>query len=193
MAVAVTVAILSLATVYSAIVSFRADGSGGRRWLFPERAGRRLRNIVVAVSFVALAGLAVWAGMSMRQASRAPSRYLLPDGYTGWARVEYDVPGAAALPWQDGHFLLKFGPDARLQTSSREQFGWAKDEFFYVRGNELRPLRQTGTGGGGEIWGRINGEARARTGRRQYEEFFVGTEQQFRRAVDLKEAPAPKP
>jgi len=41
-------------------------------------------------------------------------------------------------------------------------------------------LPATSAGGGGLIWGKINGEETGSQGKRKYEEFFVGTEQQFR-------------
>lgn len=137
-------------------------------------------------SAVAIVALAVWAGSSVRQASRPPARYLVPDAYVGWVRVEYGVPGAPPVPLQDGRFVLTIPPDARLRTSSPEHFGWAKDEFFYYRDGTLHPLAQTPRGGGGAIWGRINGEATTVSGKRQYEEFFVGSEQQFQHAVNPK-------
>lgn len=122
----------------------------------------------------------------MRHASRPPSRYLVPDGYVGWVRVEYNIAGALPLPMEGDRFILKFPSKPFLQTSSPEHFGWARDEFFYYSDGSLRPLAQTARGGGGMIWGRINGEATTITGKHQYEEFFVGSEQQFQQAVNLK-------
>ena len=192
---AVSLAALVLATIYAAIVSFRPEAPAPRgSWFFPVATGGWTRRSIGMVSLLALLGLAGWIGLGMRQATRPASRYLIPDGYVGWVRVEYGVNGAPALPVEDGRVVLRFPADARLQTSSPERFGWAKDEFFYVRDGGLRPLAQTGTAGGGSIWGRLNGEAMTVTGKRQYEEFFVGSETQFRQAVDLKQdAPHPQP
>ncbi len=184
---AISVAALLLATIYAGIVSFRAETPETRpSWFFPGRSARRIRLGVAGLTAIGLIAFGVWIGVSMRQASRPPSRYLIPDGYVGWVRVEYDVSGAPPLPVEDGRFLLKFPAKPFLQTSSPERFGWAKDEFFYYRDSTQRPLAQTGRGGGGDIWGRINGEAMTTTGKRQYEEFFVGTERQFQQAVNLK-------
>ena len=192
---AISVAALLLTTIYAAIVSFKPERPEARAWwLFPERSGRWTRIAIAGLTAIAIIVLGVWVGVSMRHASRPPSRYLIPDGYLGWVRVEYDVSGAPPLPMEDGRFILRFPPEARLQTSSPEHFGWAKDEFFYYRDRTLRPLSQTARGGGGAIWGRINGEAMTLSGKHQYEEFFVGSEQQFQQAVNLKEAaPGPLP
>lgn len=182
-----SLAALLLATVYAAIASFRPETPETRpSWFFPGRSARWVRLGIGGLGAVAIVAFAVWIGGSMHRASRPPSRYLVPDGYVGWVRVEYRVSGAPPLPMEDGRLIFQFPQKPFLQTSSPEQFGWAKDEFFYYRDGALRPLAQTGRGGGGEIWGRINGEATTITGRHQYEEFFVGTERQFEQAVNLK-------
>ena len=184
---AVSVAALLLATIYAGIVSFRQETPETRpSWFFPERSARWMRFGVAGLTAVAIVVFGVWIGASMRHASRPASRYLVPDGYVGWVRVEYNVPGAPLLPMEDGRFVLRFPPKPFLQTSSPEHFGWAKDAFFYYHDGSLRPLAQSGRGGGGQVWGRINGEATTLTGRHQYEEFFVGSEQQFQQAVNLK-------
>lgn len=181
---------LLIATLYAALVSFRPKESESRpRWLFPQRAARWSRISLSVLSGIAVIAFGVWMALGMRQVSRPASRYLVPDGYVGWARVQYDVPGAPPLPVEQGKYVLKFPADGLLKTSSPERFGWAKDEFFYDRDGALRQLRQTASGAGGEIWGRINGERMTPTGKQQYEEFFVGGEQQFRQAVNLKESP----
>jgi hypothetical protein len=42
----------------------------------------------------------------------------------------------------------------------------------------VRPIPKSGPGR--LIWGKINGEETGAYGKRKYEQFFVGTEQQFR-------------
>lgn len=189
---ALSVAALLLATIYAAIVSFRPERPEVRpSWFFPERSARWTRIGIGGLTAIGVIVLGVWLAPGMHHASRPPSRYLVPDGYVGWVRVEYGVPGAPPLSMEDGRVVFKFPPEAVLRTSSPERFGWAKDEFFYYREGTLRPLQQSGRGGGGTVWGRINGEAMTASGKRQYEEFFVGSEPQFRQAVNLQEnAPA---
>ncbi len=178
---------LLLATVYAAIVSFRPDTPETRpSWFFPGRSPRWVRFGLGGLTAAALVTFGLWMGLGAGHGRRPSSRYLIPDGYVGWVRVEYNVGGAPPLPMEGGRFIFRFLPSAFLQTSSPEHFGWAKDEFFYYRDGSLRPLPQTGRGGGGMIWGHINGEAHTVSGKHQYEEFFVGSEQQFQQAVNLK-------
>lgn len=188
---AIPVAVLLLATIYAAIVSFREAPAARPGWLFPQSTGRRARIFAGVFTVLWVAALGLWIGSSVRQATRRPSQYLIPEGYVGWARVEYQVPNAPALPVEGGRSVLRFPPDGLLRTSSAEEFGWAKDEFSYFGSGGLRPLSQTAWGGGGMIWGRVNGEATTASGKRQYEEFFVGTEAQFKQAVNLKQDARP--
>ncbi len=58
-----------------------------------------------------------------------------------------------------------------------EEYGWAKDHYFYYSEKGGRILPDSGPGG--LIWGQINGEGSGPLGKRKYEEFFVGTERQF--------------
>jgi hypothetical protein len=82
------------------------------------------------------------------------------------------------LPTEKGEYVLKIPAEGILQTSSPEVYGWATDHYFYDSSHGLRPLLDTGDSA--MIWGKINGEASGSAGKREYEEFFVGTAQQFK-------------
>jgi hypothetical protein len=69
------------------------------------------------------------------------------------------------------------------------EYGWARDEYFYVdKQGALEELPQTGWGGGGLIWGGGIGSV-LEEGRPElkYENFFVGSEEEFRRAPSFDE------
>ncbi len=125
-----------------------------------------------------LLGVAGWLTIDARHSIRHSSRFLIPDGYVGWVRVEFQVSGAPPLPAEGGEYLFKFPPSGLLRTSSSEEYGWAKDHYFYYSEKGTAVLSDTGPEN--LIWGKINGEATGSQGKRKYEEFFVGTEQQFR-------------
>lgn len=119
--------------------------------------------------------------------SRRAVRYLIPQGYIGWICVEFNVQGTPPLPLENGYYLLKFPRDGWLQTSSKVEYGWAKDEYYYYSVKGRHRLEDTGPGMGGLIWNasigsktRVLGKHRIvypTTGR-----FFVGTEQQANNA-----------
>lgn len=95
----------SLATLYSAIVGFRQGEVGDRIWIFPEAASGSARILVGVLTLALLTGLALWLSVSARNSTRHSSRFLIPQGYTGWIRVEFEAQGASPLPMQDGEFV----------------------------------------------------------------------------------------
>jgi hypothetical protein len=174
-------ALLVFTTLYSAIVSFRQTEVGKRTWIFPEAPSGSARIITGVLTLALLTGVALWLSISARNSTRHSSRFLISEGYTGWIRVEFEAQGASPLPMQDGEFVLKIPADGVLRTSSKEQYGWAKDHYYYESATGVRPLPDSGQGG--LIWGKINGEESGSSGKRKYEEFFVGTAQQFKDQV----------
>jgi len=174
-------ALLVLVTAYSAVASFRQPReSSAPSWIFPSGTRRSVQMGAGICTFALLLGVALWLTIDARHSIRRSSRFLIPEGYVGWVRIEFQVNGAPALPVEGGEYLFKVSPSGLLRTSSPEEFGWAKDHFFYYSEKGTRILQETGPGGGGLIWGKINGEESGSQGKRKYEEFFVGTEQQFR-------------
>jgi hypothetical protein len=175
------IALLMFTTLYSAIVGFRRPGSRESNWIFPEAAHRCSRTLAITFALVLLTGAAWWVGVSAKNSTRHPSRFLIPNGYTGWVRVEFEVQGTPPLAVQDGEYVLRILSDGILRTSSAEQYGWAKDHYYYYSSQGTRSLPDSGQAS--VIWGKINGKQSGALGKQKYEEFFVGTMQQFRTQV----------
>jgi|SRR5579863_1117958 len=173
----VAAALLLLVTLYSAFVGFRQQDAA-RSWIFPQAAGRSARIVVGSLTVVFVIGLAVWVGVSARHSTQRTSRFLIPEGYTGWVRVEFEVQGAPPLPMEAGNYVFTIPADGVLRTSSPEQYGWARDRYYSYSAQGTRPL--TDSGSDRIIWGKINGEESGVSGKRKYEEFFVGTGELFR-------------
>jgi len=178
------VAFLLLATLYSAIVSFGDEKGRAASRIFPQPPSRFSRILVGSLSLALLAGTALWMASSSHNSTRRPSRFLIPEGYTGWVRVEFEVPGAAPLPNEAGQYVIKIPPNGSLQTSSPEQYGWAKDGYDYYSAQGTRSFSDSGPDA--RIWGKLNAEASGASGKRKYEEFFVGTRQQFMAQANQK-------
>ncbi len=177
----VSTALLVLATVYSLFVSFRQPEAARRSWIFPQTAGRSARIVVGVLTLALVSGVALWLGLSARNSTHAThrtARFLIPEGYTGWIRVEFEVQGAPPLLMEENHYVFKIPPDGALRTSSPEQYGWARDQYYYYSAQGMRPL--TDSEATGLIWGKINGEQSGASGKRKYEEFFVGSVEQFK-------------
>jgi len=172
------IALLTLTTLYAAIVSFCRRPTGSiSKWLFPERSSKPTRVSVGTLTVVAVLCLATWFAITVHKSTGQPSRFLIPEGYSGWVRVEFNIPGTPLLPMEKGQTILKIPPEGVLRTSSPEQYGWAKDSYYAYSVLATRPLRDTGPDR--RIWGKINGESSGSSGKVTYQEFFVGTNQQF--------------
>ncbi len=173
-----TIALLLLATLYSAVVSFSGQKGRVASRIFPQAPGRFSRILVGSLSLALLIGAALWMASGSSNSTRRPSRFLIPDGYTGWVRVEFEVPGAGPLPIEGGQYVIKIPPNGILRTSSPEQYGWAKDHYDYDSAQGLHSLADSGPDQ--RIWAKLNAEESGASGKRKYEEFFVGTKQQFK-------------
>jgi len=126
---------------------------------------------------VAIVALYILMGSTGCQAKdRRPNRYLLPDGYIGWVRVNYRIQDAPALPIEDGYYLLRIPMNGLLDTSSNGEEGAAIDEYYYYLGENRRPLQHRTDNP--LIWGAVGFGSKSNEPSR-YEEFFVGTKDQY--------------
>jgi hypothetical protein len=57
-------------------------------------------------SLLILSRLAIVTACQEKQ--RHPSRYLIPEGYAGWVRINFRVKDAPLIPIEDGRYLFKF-------------------------------------------------------------------------------------
>jgi len=111
---------------------------------------------------------------------RTPEKYLLPEGYAGWVRINYNIKDAAPLPKENGYYILRIPPTGMINTSSNGEVGWGRDEFYYYSDHDLRRIAETGDFK--LIWGQTGYGTRKVPNQEQtqYSEFFVGTEQEFK-------------
>jgi uncharacterized protein DUF6843 len=175
--------LLALATVYSAIVSFRNKPEGAApTFIFPDGSKRAARVLVGVATLVLVVCLGIWFTLNPRSSTPRSLQFRIPEGYRGWVRVEFEIPGAPPLPQEAGKTVVKIPPSGALKTSSPEQYGWAKDSYAFYSSAGVSSIPDSGAGR--LIWGKINGEASGTSGKRKYEEFFVGTQQQFKDQVE---------
>lgn len=113
------------------------------------------------------------------------SRYLIPDGYVGWAKVDFDVKDAPPAPLDSNMAVLKVASNGALKTSSpMSEIGAAKEYLFYSPDGTTRPVPQDYWHYKGLIWGErewVGG------GERNGFQFFVGTEKQFLKNISPSE------
>jgi hypothetical protein len=82
-----------------------------------------------------------------------PTRYLLPEGYIGWVRVEYNIDLALPSPIEDGHCVLKIPECGILATSSELEYSRVADDYYYYSDRGRRPLCSNSGDTGSMIWG----------------------------------------
>jgi len=127
-----------------------------------------LRILVLAAALFGLTGC---------YQRRIPDRYILPDGYTGWVKLDYIVKDAPPLPIEDGYRVVRFSADGYAETSSESLRGWASDRFEYANGDELPEEK---------VFVRFDGAISARQwwspGQLDHGCSFIGTPNDFRSA-----------
>ncbi len=184
---------LILVTIYSVIASARSTTEvGSGTWFFPTQSLRRIRLVATMSSAAVVIVIVSWAVFTTHTARRPSSRFLIPDNYVGWVRIEFQIPGSRPVPIDRDQYVFTIPPNGVLKTSSPEKFGYGKDEYFYNSGSHPRMLPSQSPEDR-LIWGQINGEDVGPSGPRQYEEFFVGTAQQFKDQAGVKRASGPPP
>lgn len=115
--------------------------------------------------------------------TRRPARFLIPDGFKGWVKIDFQVPTAKPLRVEDNHWLFNLKKDGRLWTSNLLEGGFAADDFFYVSDDRRTPLRKTESCEGGSIWGVAIGSDLG-PNHAYMEWFFVGSEAEYRQQID---------
>jgi hypothetical protein len=66
---------------------------------------------------------------SVQAPPRTPTRYILPDSFSGSVKVYYGVADSPALREQDGMRIAEIPNTGYLLTSSEPLYGQARDEF----------------------------------------------------------------
>jgi len=119
--------------------------------------------------------LALLGGCMNADSKRAPYRYLMPSGYVGWVEIRFGVLDAPELPVQEGFRVARFSKQGTLNTSSRLQDGWAKDEYYYYAGDTRQKLSD------GYQTGMINAGSTGLRGGDSHQSlrFFVGSYDQY--------------
>ena len=150
----------------------KVSAPGYETWLYPDPA---IPSQVLRMD----PGLEIHLDIHLKPAhdQNLPiSRFLIPQGYVGWLRVEHDVECAPQIPVEGGVRIFRFSGASVLETSSPVPTDSAARQYFYysVEGSE-RDLAVDYQDGNGMIWQERPG---SRAGKMSMFIFFVGTEEQ---------------
>lgn len=154
----VATALLVLVTAYSAVAGFRKTATAAAStWFFPKTTSRSLQIAVGLCTVALFAALGIWPAFVTHNYGRRSARFLVPEGYVGWVRVEFQSSGAPPVPVENGEYVFQIPPSGLLKTSSSEQYGWAKDRYYYDSRNGVQALPD-GSRDQNLIWGKLNGQ-----------------------------------
>ena len=112
-----------------------------------------------------------------------PYMYLIPRGYVGWIRIDFNVKDAPPLPVAGNYYVVKIPATGHFQTSTADAYGPLSDVYIYECGAERKRLitsqsKETLC----RIWGNFEGPATL-SGATPYpfRYFFVGTREQYQK------------
>ncbi|MEZ4775730.1 MAG: hypothetical protein R3D00_21300 [Bacteroidia bacterium] len=84
------------------------------------------RIILISFVFSSLILIAFWI------LDKEPDRdFYLPEGFHGWVKIEYSVPGAPAFPMKDGNMQIVISDSGYATTSDVLVVGWRRDRYFW--------------------------------------------------------------
>lgn len=105
--------------------------------------------------------------------------YLIPDGYKGWVRVEYDKDFGQETKSEGDYIVIKVNEKGVSKVKSTvTNEGWATNRYFYVTKDGERTELKPGKLIHGAVQGR---ESKTNPGEVN---FFVGTKEEFAEATD---------
>ncbi len=71
---------------------------------------------------------------------RAPRQYLLKPGFSGWVTVKYEKPHAGNMNREGKNRVFEVPDNGMLETNERFDFGWGKDDFFWLKDGKREPI-----------------------------------------------------
>ena len=147
------------------------------------------RNIILPV-ILCLSLLCAFIGGCLFKSDKT-YRHLIPKGYIGWVRVDFNIKDAPALPKENEYFLVKIPHSGILKTSDDliPFVKYQKEEYYYYSNNKRYPLDIGKELGGGGTVGKVGQDG-------NYTEislrFWVGTQKdydKYQKGKELKYGP----
>jgi hypothetical protein len=66
-------------------------------------------------------------------------RFLIPEGYVGWVRVDFNIKDAPPLPVEGDYLVFKIPPSGYLRTPAKYACGLPQD-YYYYSGDSRRQI-----------------------------------------------------
>ncbi len=152
---------------------------------------------LVPLWFYLLNGYLLLGSLKLPQRQH-PNIFLIPNGYIGWAFIDFNAKNGLGLPIEENNYIITLPASGRLKTSTKMDEGWDwpwhKDEYYYCQANARTKLKDTDyfpdrssnrlsgmfSNDGGMIWAASTVTKLHRYGRPELiKSFFVGSEEQY--------------
>jgi hypothetical protein len=149
--------------------------------------------------FLSLFPLCAIAMMVACQSGHPAEKWVIPNGYVGWLRLDYSVKGTPELPTEHGRLLVRIPPSGRMQTSSLTIASLDRNEYYYEDSDGRHRLIFSWPRLAGyaiqHVYRETHADPRARRLTAQFECVFVGTPSDFKNQGDCSawELGEPKP
>ena len=103
-------------------------------------------------------------------------RFLIPGGYVGWIRVDFNVKDAPPLPVEGDHLVFTIPESGHLRTPAKYLCGWPQDYYYYSGGSRRQlDVRQM------IRWNGFASGEEPKTEKEMADYIFIGTEEEFYR------------
>jgi hypothetical protein len=103
-------------------------------------------------------------------------RFLIPEGYVGWIRVDFNIKDATPLPIEGDHLVFTIPESGYFRTPAKYMCGWPQD-YYYYSGNSRKPIdSQTMI-----RWNGFASGAEPDVNKEIADYIFIGTEAEFER------------
>jgi len=109
-------------------------------------AKRKLSKIerIIVVAFISSALTFIGFWWNNKKINRD---FFIPETYEGWVTIHYEVPGAPPLEEFSGVQRVVIPDSGVLETSTKLEVGWRKDQFFWgdpTHSREIPPMVELG-------------------------------------------------
>ncbi len=119
---------------------------------------------------------------------RTPCVYEVGEHYRGWILVEFGRPDCPAIPLENGKLVFRLTDTGELCTKSPTEYGWAKDEFYFVGAGGRRSIEDARNDSTVEDESRlVHSGVVAGWGNSTFMCFFIGTGEEYKRAPSLQD------
>lgn len=139
-----------------------------------------MRHSFPLTAYAIVLCLSVASGLANGPQARPkyPYKFLIPEGYVGWVRVDFYVQGAPALPIEEGYYVIKVPDTGRLSTSSPDMLARG-DEYYYYSDDTKYRLAVNSQSPVRMIQDQFMGPPPGYSTPKPYRYFFVGPREEY--------------